>query len=578
MTNGLGHHSLAVLGDIPSWSWPTIFRPWNIPPLIFPLTIGFALRWWLMSCMLIIGAYLLFLEFSKRISIAIVLSLALWLSPFFQWWYIDITLCTVGLGCLCAFGYMRSLRSRGKKRIAFATLSVWALIGFALIFYPPFQVPVAIVLLSVCLACGIGYAIENRAGIKSMVATSISIVACALVILGFFYLQNVQTIREITNTSYPGHRRLNGGGTSILQFLSMPFGLNLSRFGLQGLTSTNQCEISSFLILAPFVALMIFRLRASNFRMQDRIVMYGALFGSGIVFLWYFVGIPHLLAAISLLDLVEPQRDLLGVGLSGFVLLAIYLGSDYKPREDIAQKPPPKAKNGIVSASAVCGVVAVLIYLWGGQQLATAFPLLNLNHIEVFMFSVLAGAAIFFLLQKKIVAGGLALLVLGGITSLSVNPLYQGLSPLTNSPLIAQLQSVEAHSQSAQGNVWVSYGGPNENAPLTASGLHTLNAVQYFPDLSFWNWYDPTQKDVETWNRYANVYFTPGAPGSPRSVTLAAADVIVLSFDPCSATSKHLRVGYLLAASKLNYSCLSAPRTVSFERQMFYAYVVDQRR
>ena len=36
-----------VLLELPTWQWPTIFRPKAIGLMVFGLDVGMAVRWWL---------------------------------------------------------------------------------------------------------------------------------------------------------------------------------------------------------------------------------------------------------------------------------------------------------------------------------------------------------------------------------------------------------------------------------------------------------------------------------------------------------------------------------------------------
>lgn len=110
--DGIGDHDLSVILDIPNTDWSTLFRPWDIPPLVLDVEHGFAARWWMMSLILLLGAYLLLLALTDRTDIAVLFSLGLWLSPFFQWWYLPLSLETVGLGMLALGAFLYSLAPR----------------------------------------------------------------------------------------------------------------------------------------------------------------------------------------------------------------------------------------------------------------------------------------------------------------------------------------------------------------------------------------------------------------------------------------------------------------------------------
>jgi len=75
--DGIGPHDLSVILDIPNTDWSTLFRPWDIPALGLNVEHGFAARWWLMSLILLLCAYLLLLALTDRTDIAVIFSLAI---------------------------------------------------------------------------------------------------------------------------------------------------------------------------------------------------------------------------------------------------------------------------------------------------------------------------------------------------------------------------------------------------------------------------------------------------------------------------------------------------------------------
>ncbi len=274
--DSIGNHDLNVVDEVPSTDWSTFFRPWGLPALVLDLEHGFAARWWLMSLVLLLGAYLLLLALTDRTDVAVLFSLAIWLSPFFQWWYAADGLDIAGMGMLCVGAFLYSLRASSvPRRAGWLALAAYAAISFVLLFYPPFQIPAALVLgiVGVCYVVGRW----SELGLTARRLT-IDLGALAIVIfgvLGAFYLHARGTIVAINTTVYPGHRRATGGGTSLLQLFSAPFGLDLAQNGTALPPTLNQSEISSFVLLGPFALLQIQRVRLKEFAQRWRLLLVG---------------------------------------------------------------------------------------------------------------------------------------------------------------------------------------------------------------------------------------------------------------------------------------------------------------
>jgi hypothetical protein len=104
--------------------------------------------------------------------------------------------------------------------------------------------------------------------------------------------------------------------------------------------------------------------------------------------------------------------------------------------------------------------------------------------------------------------------------------------------------------------VWLSFEGPTVNDVLIASGLHTLSAVQTYPDFRAWEILDPHERAVDLWNRYAQISFVPGSNNTP-TLTLINPVAIQVAINPCSPTAGGLGIGFVVSPSPLANQCLS---------------------
>jgi hypothetical protein len=557
----LGSHDLTVVFDVPNTDWSTIFKPWDIPPLVLDVEHGYAARWWMMSLILLLGAYMLLLALTDRTSIAVLFSLGLWLSPFFHWWYESISLDSAGLGMLALAAMIHAWRAASRRRRAgWLALSAYATVGFVLLFYPPFQVPIALVMITIGLCEVIG----NRSVPWRRIGSDVAAVAAvALVILGVFYLHARPALRAVSGTVYPGRRHLTGGVGSLTQLLSTPFELTLARHGA-GITP-NQSEISSFLLLGPFALFQMQRVRLREFARRWRVMLVGL----GIVFVvlmaWYLISLPPVVATLLQLNRVQPVRCIIGVGAAGILLMAVFCAARFEPRADApdgdasGRRPSPEnpgdRRQRMAVGAAICGAVAFALYFWAGRALKTQFPFLGLSLWKVGLYSAGAAVVVLLLSARRAVLGGLALVLFGAAMSLPANPLYQGLGPLTSSPLLTTIAKDAARPPDPANRVWLSFESPND--VLIASGVPTLNAVDLYPVASAWRILDPRSRSVSIWDRYANMFFAPGAAGTAPSFRLPQADVVVVTIDPCGTAADRLGVGFVVSAAPLDEPCLA---------------------
>jgi len=578
--DSIGTHDLTVIPDVPTTDWSTFFKPWDVPMLALDVEHGFALRWWMMSLILLLGAYVLLLALTDRTAIAVVFSLALWLSPFFQWWYVPSSLDTVGMGMFSLGAFLYSLHaSSTPRRVAWLALAAYSAIGFALLFYPPFQIPTALVLGVVGVCYVVGRWQELGLTARKII---IDLSVLAIVIggtLGIFYLHVRPTIVAIDGTVYPGHRRVSGGGTSLLQLLSAPFGVALAQHGTSLPETLNQSEISSFIFLGPFALLQIQRVHLREFARRWRLLLAGTATVFITITAWYLISLPPVLASLLLLSRVEARRAILGVGLGGLLLMALFCAAELEnvdnpeqPPDDHGSRSSGDRQRRIVTGAAICGALAFGMYFWAGRGLRLFAPGLDLSLWEAGIMSAAAAVVVLLICARKVIWGGLALVVFGAVVALPVNPLYQGLGPLTSSPILGTFAHVASEPPDAAHRAWLSFGSSDVNPVLVASGLQTLSAPSFYPNAKAWRILDP--RHTRVWNRYAGLLFVPAPSGAPPTLkvigTFRAA--VEITIDPCGPAVGRLGVGFVVSAAPLTDACLQLNTKTTFEGTPIYIY------
>jgi hypothetical protein len=568
--DSVGAHSLNVLLDVPTKTWPSLFRPWDYGFFFLGLTRGFAFRWWTLSAVLLLGGYALLLQLTKRVLPAALFSVALWASPFFHWWYLDISLASAGLGMLALAAFLAALEQRrGWIRLGLLAATTWALVAFVLVLYPPFQIPVAITMAAIGIADVWATRGPFRRALREVGPPLGAVLVSSLALAGAYYFSNRTAINLINSTVYPGHRRDTGGNTSLYQFFSAPYGVQLALRGTS-LSFTNQSEISSFIFVAPYVLLQVIRTGIGALPRRARMQLVGAIIALSILSIWFFLGLPLPLAMLTGLDRVPGQRSLIGIGMAGLFTVAIFsTGLRSRQSRTGAESPRHRLQSRRLGSGALLAAgVAFGVTFWSGKVLEAADPSLKIGSHSAFAISLGVALATFLLSLGRPVAGASALSLLGLIVVLPVNPLYSGLSPYTSPEVTAVFTSVPDANRYS----WVSFSNVPVANELIASGLRTVNAVSPYPNPAAWKVLDPSGSQRFIWDRYANLTFIPSPGLSTARLALPVGDQVEIEIDPCSPELRQLGVRFIVAPNPLGSSCLTALKQAEVLGANVYLY------
>lgn len=561
---GQGQDMSTVI-DTPYKDWSTFFKPQHWSFFVLPLEYAFAFKWWLLALMLVISCYFFTLSLlPQRRLWAALIAIAVLFAPFVQWWYQTITIAPLAYGFLLLSVGMRFFRPRLSwlTRVGLGALFTYLLAAFALVLYPPFQIPVA---LAVAVFM-IGYILDKRnalgtkALLSSLAALAGSAVLAGLVVILFLKTRS-DVIHALQHTAYPGNRQVATGGFGFRRF----FGSHLAVF-LQSDTRAahylaNQSEASSFLATQPFIALAsAVSLVKNRARKQP---LFWTTIGCNTVLLVLLAGlfIPALdpLYAVLQLDSIPQARLLLGIGFVGALQLVLFLHSSKQ--------------------SYTLGWRIAISVLAGGSALAAAlglrheFPGFVSNLPVITLLSGAFGLLLWLLMGRKrqITLGLMLLAGLSFMASCNVNPLYQGLQ----GPLETPIKQAMAETGSPD-DVWaVADNRALVNLPLLYD-KRALTGVYTYPQPALWQSLAGDKSD--TYNRYAHAILTLDQPitSSASHVELKADDYFTVHASPCADYLRQQQVRYILTSTKLPASeCLSAERSVTYPNVTLYIYKVE---
>lgn len=417
--------------DVPIKNWITIFRPQFWGYFILPLENAFAFRWWFTPFLMLTATYFFFLRFThNNILIAISSALTLFFAPHFQWWFSAYLFELTAFGFLCLLLAMQLLKTHKLSiHLLISFFLFYFILCFIFVFYPPWQ----IVLSWFFIVFFLGSIFQNKKLINTgllnrTIVTLIVILVFLFGILLIFYIENKEIVKALINSAYPGNRRSIGGGISIFHIIGGMYNyLLLNDFSPPPQVLVNQSEGSSFFFLSIFILpLYIIRLIRKTVLAKtiDWIITLLSLYFI-IMLLWGFGFLPKGLGSLLLLDRVLGQRVLLGLGITNHLLLFSFLFTE--KTNDFLDNRKIIFSYSLVSMT--------LIFLVG-------LKLKNISHGfvshsgQLIFVSIISGSLILFLLLKKRMIFSMVFLLWTLFSSLCVNPLYRGLSPLLNCTLV----------------------------------------------------------------------------------------------------------------------------------------------
>ena len=560
---------VSLIIDVPYREWSVIFKPHNLGFFVLPFDNAFAFRWWLMAYLLVMSCYFFVLTLlpGKRL-LAALLSISLLYNPFLQWWYLYSTLGSLYYTLFAGVIAMKLLNQQQSwKRLLWGAALAYVLTCFALVLYPPFQIPCALAM----LAFVVGYSFEKLRGEpRKLVLQKLGMLAGSAAAAGglalVFLLTRLNVVRAVENTTYPGNRLQLSGGYNAAHLFSAHLGaqfqnmIRASHYLVAG--ATNQSEASNFVLLLPFLLLPSGYLVWKYYRRQHAIdwplvLVNGAFLGA---LLWLFV--PHLgiIGKITFLNRVPHSRLLIGLGLLNIIQTVLVI------RRYTALKDFVIARTWVVPYA-----LAVFLAELGLGVIAMRHSPGFIGMYRVVAFSLPVPVVIYMILRKHFEWAALGLLAFLVMMSFPVNPLYRGTSTLQDTPVSTAIRSITARDSSA----WAVEYFTLENFVIMNGG-HSLSGVYVYPQLGLWRNVDPTASEA-VYNRYAHVSFTfdrDRAGTAPTRLTLLGADHFGVTTEPCSQFLHQNNVHYLLTQAPLNSNaaCASLLQRVRYPALTFYIY------
>lgn len=574
--NGLQHtntligsgEEVSLIYSSPSNHWINLFRPQNMAFYVLPFENAYAFRWWIRGAFLMLATYLLLLVITRKdIFLSVCGALIMFFTPFIQWWYSVMAVESLSYFFFILFFLTQVLkRSSLSRRIIFTIFLSYFTICFALILYPPFQIP--LVILGVLFA--LGYSLQNKYFFERKYLLHIALCGVLFAVLvgsvlALFYLDFKDLIHTISSTSYPGQRIIKGGNFSHFVLLSGVFGYLLQKKYVQVPSIlSNQSEAATFFFVSLFTVPVMLYSIIKRYLTEKRIdyIFIVLLAYFGICMLWFFGGLTGILGKVLFLKLVQESRLIIGLGAASFIGAFYFITN-----VDIKQI----ARNiDYRIAALVISFITFLTYFYVGYFYKVNFPSFISSTKTIVLIALIASGITLFLLWSKERLFALSLIAFSIFSALTVNPLYIGLKPLINSDLSQKLTAIEDSNEGKDS--WAIFDNGIYGEYLVANGIRSVDSTHLYPLFPLWNTLDPDSSHKEYYNRYAHVMFLPIKDEEKIEYYNPAGDTVFVSISPCNKKFDSLKVNFFVFAEEVNYGCIRKKETLEYPTQKWYVY------
>lgn len=494
VNNGLGsinelspyRETLRSFQALPILDWGMIFKPYHWGFLILPAANAFSLYFLLMTLSFLGGWAIFFRLLRLPIWSSLLLAATLYFSPMIQAWW------TSNAGVFALAPWVMIAWIQISHRLLRVVACAYALLVWMLsCAYPPFLYAIgfAMAVLVICF----------RMDTLRWARVADGIVACAIA-LPLFIEYFDELIEIMQATVYPGQRISTAGGLGWPKLFAHFFPSITTRVfePLASIPNSNASEITVLSSLLPLYAICLLNYQALARVIRNRPFKSALLLGCSLFLVsWVLFYMPPIIAKLSGLSMVPPNRAVLGLGLLLNVVSVLAL-----------------AKAGVV-----CNTPRLLLLLLltlagtaGKLTLATdGFDKLYSSIDAIPYFCLLAIAGYHWRHRANPGAFSLSTIMTLGLAG---NLLAYGLfNPVQSAyPIFAHDKALVSERLAERGAQWTPDGAmvvPGHYGALLAGiGLPTINHVLYYPQLDYFRARFPSldaKTFNDTFNRYAHI-------------------------------------------------------------------------
>jgi hypothetical protein len=542
--NGLKTHSEQlnqngiVFYNAPVKDLTIIGKPFNWGYLFLPKDRAFSFYWMLKLISLLLVSFEFSMIILKRKKVyACISALLITFSPGVQWWFAqhlgDLIFFTLAI--MTMLYHFIAYNHKWWKNVLLACGLTISVIGFILVIYPAFQIPLAYL---ICFwTIGI-FLIERPKTINwSKIALTIGSVFVIAIVMWHFYQISKNDLHALLNTIYPGSRRFTGHQFTMLDLAEIAINPLIVFHSATGFS--NNCEVAGFYHLMPFVPLLLIHKKAYD-KIDRLLFVFYAWLIAMVTFL--SIGLPTILAKVALASFMTDGRLMTIIHFVSMLATIMLLNS----LKDLAAFDK---KHKLIISGLIALYWSILITGSGIAQYFTTFG--RLEHFITPFIAIVLAIFVYALLslngQSKlaqiIVGAVLGVCVLSGML---VNPIVVGTKHIDNLKISQSIQSLRESNPQA---IWAS-DVPLGYGLLTANGVKTFSQVRFYPDIPRLKLISDDEKNDELiYNRYhhRNLNFT----NQPKtSFSLLGADNILINVN--KQDLHQLSITYLVSKKDLS--------------------------
>lgn len=443
---------------------------------------------WLWNFFMIFGFLawfeLMYILTEKKKLVSLFGAALIWFSQYNMWWSVVTQLFAGALAVVCFYYLINA--ADWKKRILPAIGTGIFFANFVVAFYPAWQVPMGLMFLGLV----IWIIIKQKEVWKKFkwqdIIVCLGFVAFALSLIVFFILDDMDYIKSIGSTVYPGKRTSSGGNNSLPKLLSYYSSLLFPFSGAE-----NQSEISTIYAvfpIAPMLAIWVL------IKKKGRDLLLWILLGLGSFMTVYCtVGLPGFLAKITVMSNTVSYRAIDVLALICAIMLVVCYGFFQDNRSENRMPIWLSIVFTMISA------FAALIYeKFSGIKTIYMILILGLAAFTVIVQTLILSA-------KKDVWSKMGIIfstILILLTGLYVNPVMYGTGVIKDKPLASKVNEIVEEKGSEK---WIAVSSDFLPNFLIACGARTYNSVNYVPNMELWKKIDEKGEYEEIYNRYAHV-------------------------------------------------------------------------
>ena len=443
-------------------------------------------------------------------------------------------------------------------------------VALFLTLYPPWQITVAMVIAA--LVCG--RAMDLSIGWRQFGLSLCGLLSIAIPAVAGWYLANSDAVSAIAGTYYPGHRTSASGHATLAWLLDAP--LNALLAGPEGssvsqakstVPYTNLSELSASWLPVPILAMatlavLVYR-RPPSARMwagrePNRYLWttVSVAFVLCVLLAWGLFPLPDWTGTL-LLERVPGRRLPLAIGLASVLLV----GVAGKALEGV------RWSRWISIAWAAAAAATTASTVWSADRLPWARD--HVSTTTVVALGAIVAIAFCFIASGLMRRTAAVLLASFAVWSWAmVNPLYHGLGPLDEDPVVRALRPIAIADPGVR---MIVFADLKIAALVRASGAQILSGVTFYPDSQLMRELLPAQRSL--WNNYA-LYRWIASEDAPAVIRQIKGTSMELHIYPCASKLIDLEPKWIVSDRHLNDSCLHQTSTVSRKGTNLYLYQI----